>query len=65
MDIIDPQAKILPTGMEQTMITRKTDDREPQGERPGFRRPTKTGAPKTMGPDEEKPEDRSGIDIIV
>jgi hypothetical protein len=65
VDSIDPQAKIPPPDPEKTMITRKTDDRDPQGERPGLRRQKKTSTPTTASPEEEKPEKQPGIDILV
>lgn len=65
MDSIDPQAKIVPLGPEKTMITQKTDDRDSQGERPGFRRQKKTGNPPNACPEEEKLGEQPHIDIVV
>jgi hypothetical protein len=55
----------MPLGPEKTMIAQKTDDRESQGERPGFRRQHKAGASASAGPEEEKLGEQPHVDIMV
>ncbi|OGP71516.1 MAG: hypothetical protein A2Y80_02410 [Deltaproteobacteria bacterium RBG_13_58_19] len=67
MDTIDPQGKIMPlVPQDQTMITRKVEDKEGHGNSPKY-----LGRPRTPPPappdedEEEKPDDKHLIDIKV
>jgi hypothetical protein len=65
VDTIDTQARIPATGLEKTMITQRTDDKESQGERPGFQGRKKADAAPPAGPEDEKPGEKNLIDIVV
>ncbi|MEW6386696.1 MAG: hypothetical protein AB1491_04175 [Thermodesulfobacteriota bacterium] len=68
MDTIDPQGKIMPlVPRDQTMITRKIEDKEGHANRPKyFARPkTPPAAPPVEEAEEKKPDDKHLIDIVV
>jgi len=68
VDTIDPAAKIPSPLLEKTMVSQKTDEKEPQGERPGYQKKKKPGTPPDTQPEApgaKKSGKKPGIDILV
>lgn len=65
MDTINRQDKIPPLILEKTMISQKTDEKEPQREPPGHRREKRPQSPALDNPEEKQTGEKNSIDILV
>lgn len=65
MDSIDSKTKIPALGVEETISIRRAEDKESQGDRPGFSQRKKPKVCPADGREEEASGEKSTIDILV